>query len=230
MNYIQINKSRMYQAVNKVLERNLASYAGIDELVAAQGQLTNYLVLIDVNRQVQESNHTGLTSNKTLLKEQLTTKVLKVVAGLSAYATATKDMVLLTRVNYKPYTMQKPDPLVADIARLILNEATRLQNELGKYFITEADLTELEMLIGQFRESIPQKRVASNYSKVSTLNIAGVFAATDKLLKTEIDMLMMPFQFTQPDFYHTYKNARLIVKYTGKRKTQDEPQETAAQS
>lgn len=230
MNYIQINKSRMYSTVNKVLESHRPLYAGIDELVTAQGQLTNYLDLVGNYRQVQELNHNGLTNNKAMLKEQLTTSVSKVVSGLSAFATATKDMVLLTRVNYKPYMLQKPDPVLADIARLILHEALPLQRELEKYFVTGDDLTQMETLIVQFVDSIPQKRVAANFSKVSTRNIAGVFQATDKLLKDEIDVLMLPFRFTQPDFYHTYKNARLIVNYTGRRKTQDSTQSPAVPS
>ncbi|MGD9931963.1 MAG: hypothetical protein AB7U05_18230 [Mangrovibacterium sp.] len=230
MNSLQVNKSRMYQAVNKVLERNLALYAGINELVAAQGQLTNHLDLIGNYRQVQELNHSGLTNNKAMLKEQLINSVSKVVSGLLAFATATKDKVLLKRVNYKPYMLQKPDPVLADIARLILHEALPLQSDLEKYFVSGADLTQLETLIAQFVESIPQKRVALNFSKVSTRNIADVFMATDKLLKTEIDILMMPFQFTQPDFYNTYKNARLIVSYTGRRKIQDSTQSPAVPS
>jgi hypothetical protein len=41
----------------------------------------------------------------------------------------------------------------------------------------------------------------------------------DQLLKEEVDVLMLPFQFTQPDFYNAYKNARIIVDYTGRGKT-----------
>ena len=230
MNNIQINKSRMYQTVNKVLESNRQMYAGIEELGAAQGQLTNYLELIGSYRQVQELNQTGLTGNKMMLKERLTNQLLKLVAGLSAYATVTRNTVLLAKVFYKPYALQKPDPVLADIARLILNEAKSYQNELTRFFVTQADLTELETLVTQFMEAIPQKRVATNYSKVSTLNIAAVFAASDKLLKNETDMLMLPFRFTQPDFYEAYKNARIIVKYSGRKKTQEGPVPAEAQS
>lgn len=230
MNILQVNKSRMYQAVNKVLEANRSLYSGFDELVAAHGQLIDYLGLIDANRQVQEANQSGLTNNKAMQKERLITQVLKVVAALAAHATAIKDPVLLAKVNYRSSALQKPDPLLVDVAKLILNEARIQENALGKYFVNANDLTELENLIILFKESIPQKRVASNVSKVSTMNIAGVFAAADKSLKKEADIYMMPFRFVQPDFYNAYKNARLIVKYTGKRKTQEGLQQTAAQS
>lgn len=223
MNAVQINKSRMYMATNQVLETNQASYAGMEELVVAVQQLKGYNEVLTEYRQIQELNQTGLTSNKLLLKEKLTTQLLKVVSALTAHATATKDAVLLSRVSYRPSALLKPDPVLADIALLIYNEGMRVGEPLGKYFVTEEDLAVLDSLILQFKESIPQKRVATNVSKVSTMNIAAVFAATDKLLKTEIDLLMLPFQFNNPDFYNAYKNARIIVNYSGRGKGTDEP-------
>ena len=230
MNVTQLNKSRMYQAVNKVLDANRTLYSGIEELVGVHDRLKENLALIESFRQVQEANQTGLTNNKALLKERLTTQMLKVVAALTAHATAAKDTVLLAKVSYRPSALRKPDPLLVDVAKLILNEAKIQGNVLGKYFVSAEELAELENLIALFREAIPQKRVASNMSKVSTLNIAGVFSSVDKLLKTEADIFMMPFRFTQPDFYNMYKNARLIVNYTGKRKMQDGPQVPVTQS
>lgn len=70
--------------------------------------------------------------------------------------------------------------------------------------------------------SIPQQRVATSASKVSTLNIGDVFKSLDKLLKDEIDELMLLFQFTKPDFYNAYKNARVIVNYSGRGKAKPE--------
>ena len=57
-----------------------------------------------------------------------------------------------------------------------------------------------------------------NLSKVSTGNIDGVFKAQDKLLKDQIDALVQPFQFSHPDFFNAYKNARSIVEYAGRGK------------
>ncbi|MCL6101073.1 MAG: hypothetical protein M1292_01070 [Bacteroidetes bacterium] len=60
--------------------------------------------------------------------------------------------------------------------------------------------------------------MAINFSKVSTENIDGVFKAQDKLLKERIDALVEPFQFSQPDFFNAYRNARIIVDYVGRGK------------
>jgi hypothetical protein len=72
--------------------------------------------------------------------------------------------------------------------------------------------------LSNFKASIPQKRMATGTSKVSTGNINETFKTIDALLKNEMDDLLMPFQFTQPDFYNEYLSARSIVD-TGRRPT-----------
>jgi hypothetical protein len=36
------------------------------------------------------------------------------------------------------------------------------------------------------------------------------------MLREEMDVLMLLFEETQPDFYKAYKNARIIVDYSGR--------------
>lgn len=56
-------------------------------------------------------------------------------------------------------------------------------------------------------------------SKVSTSKIGEAFDSISKMLKEEIDVLMLLFEESHPDFYRAYKNARMIVEYTGRGKT-----------
>jgi hypothetical protein len=78
------------------------------------------------------------------------------------------------------------------------------------------------ILLANFKASIPQKRLATGTSKVSTAYINEPFIAIDDLLKNEPDVLLMPFQFTQPDFYNEYRSARNIVDTGGNRKAKKE--------
>ncbi|MEK7719031.1 MAG: hypothetical protein AAB347_05390, partial [Bacteroidota bacterium] len=96
--------------------------------------------------------------------------------------------------------------------------ALPLKTDLAKYFISEAEFLKMDRLLSEFKLAIPKRRVSLNISKVSTGNIDGVFKAQDKLLKDQIDALVQPFQFSQPDFFNAYKNARNIVDYSGRGK------------
>jgi hypothetical protein len=115
-----------------------------------------------------------------------------------------------------------PDPILYDIGVLLLGLASLVKTDLIKYAIIEADFTATSDLLVSFKLAYAQPRVANTEAKVSTGNISDVFKSLDKLLKEEIDELMLPFQFTQPDFYNAYRNARIIVNYSGRGKAKAE--------
>jgi hypothetical protein len=68
--------------------------------------------------------------------------------------------------------------------------------------------------------------LATGTSKVSTGNINDTFITIDALLKDEMDVLLMPYQFTHADFYNEYRSALSIVDTGGnRRKTDETPEE-----
>lgn len=228
----QINKLRMYQATMLVLSNYSELYAGVAPLVQASQKLTAAVNSIEENRQVQELATSGLTREKEDLKERLTTQVLKVSAALVAYATSVGNEDLKTKAHYKPSRLSvASDPVLADIAGLIANLVVPYIDELSIYFVDQAAVDLLNQYIDEFRLAIPQNRVATSSRKNSTKNLNLLFQSTNKLLKEELDLLMLPFQYSQPDFYDQYRNARIIVDYTGRRsQTEDtttEPQQPA---
>jgi len=219
MNAKQINKSRMFGATILVLDNNLALFEAMPELASAHQQLKEKMTMIDHLRQIQEVDNTGLTKNKTLLREELTTLLLRFSAALAAMAAAKNDLVLRTKVDYTLSDLKKSsDRILCDIAVMINGLATPAAVDLQKYFVGPDELTKFDRLTNDFKSSIPLKRVASNVSKVSTGNITDVYHEIDSLLKNKVDLLLKPFQFTQPDFFNAYKNGRTIVNYSGRGK------------
>jgi hypothetical protein len=84
-----------------------------------------------------------------------------------------------------------------------------------RYTVGDAELKGMEQLLTEFELAIPRKRVATSLSKTSTDNIESTSSSKEKLLRDEIDVLMLLFQDSQPVFFKAYKNARAIVNYTG---------------
>ena len=216
MNKVQINKIRMLGAIDKLFDDNSALIAENDALVTAHQKLKTGIGIIDDNRQVQEADNSGLTKGKRRLKADLIKSILKITGGLQAYSTAKKDLDLKTKSSYTTSDLRNsPDPTLSDIGKLMRKLADPFKTELTKYSVADADFEQIDRLLVAFKSAIPKKRVASSFSKVSTSNIGDEIEAMITLLKDEIDSLMLPYQFTQPDFYKAYKNARLIVGYTG---------------
>lgn len=216
MNRTQINKVRMYSATNVVLEKHSDVVSGFPELQEAHNDLQDSLDVIDENRQVQETDTTGLTVEKNVVRQRVNKLILQFSAALLAQAVISKDNELKMKVMYKNSDLiHAPDPILYDIGLLLLNLARPLQNEIQRFSLSQQEFNDMEQNLNLFKQSIPQKRVATGTSKVSTKNIDFMFKTIDDLLKNKIDIFMLHFQFSNPDFYNEYKSARSIVGYTG---------------
>jgi hypothetical protein len=214
MNKSQINKLRMFESVALVLGNHSALFAALQDLVNGLQRLQEGIRLIARYRQVQEINHSGLTETKIDLRQTLIARMLNLSAALVSYANLHGNKELKSKAGYSKSTLVlTADPVLNDIGTLLIGLATPLVAELGRYFITAEKLDELTSLLTDFNASIPQKRVASNLSKVSTQNIEDVFKSVSKMLKEEMDVLMLLFEAENPDFYNAYRNARKIVDY-----------------
>jgi len=217
----------MFETVDSVLDKNSSLFESMPELVSAHRMLKEGKTLILQYRQVQEAETSGLTTTKENVKTDFINSILKFSAALRAYATSTKNEDLKAKAHYVSSELKKvPDPILFDIGTLLFKLADPIKTELTKYSIGEDEIAEMKTLLPAFKVAYPQQRVATTESKMSTDNIDKVYKSTMKLLKDVIDELMLPFQFSQPDFYNTYKNARLIVNYSGRGKGKpDKPEE-----
>ena len=223
MNKTQINKLRMFESVNLVLSNHSSLFVQLEDLVLGHQRLKNGIQQIGQYRQVQETDNSGLTEVKIDLRTNVITQELQLSAALKSYGNSTHNKELKTKANYsKSDLSQSADPVLYDIGILLVNLATPLQAELSKYFVSVEKLNDLGNLLMEFYAAIPQKRVANSMSKVSTSNIVEVFNAMSKMMKDEMDVLMLLFEQAEPDFYKAYKNARIIVDYSGRGKVEPE--------
>ena len=213
----------MYFATDLVLDNHLDLISVFPELTFAHQRIKEKISLIDLYRQVQEANNSGLTVSKIILRADVIRLINKFAAALLAHGTITKDNELKTKASYSnTELLRAADPTLYDIGYLLYNLANSRRPEMERFFVTETDFNLMESVLTSFRSSIPQKRVAVGTSKVSTTNIGETFNAIDLLLKEDVDVLIQPFQFTQIDFYNKYKSARTIVETGGNRKRSDE--------
>lgn len=212
----QINKIRMFGATNAVLISNSSLYASLEVLILKQQKLAANLGELESYRQVQEQNTSGLTLSKENLREDVENLVLRISVSLVAHATATDAINLKRMAKYTPSKLAKvSDVVLCDIAANMIRMATPVLAELEVYFVTQAELDALQQKTADFKISITN-RVASSSRKASTATIDRLIRETNNILRDEIDPLSQPFQFINPDFYRQYKNARIIIDYTGR--------------
>ena len=219
MNKRQLNKWRMFGSVVTVLDENSALVSSLNDLAAAKERFKTGLVNINQNRQVQEAKTTGLTVQKKAKRVKLLQWITKFSAALKGYATSVNDEDIKAKADYTPSNLLRvADSVIYDIGMLHYGMALAHKAEMVRYFIGDTELLAMEQLLAEFALAIPRKRVATSISKTSTDNIENTFSTQEKLLREEIDVLMLLFQDSHPDFYKAFKNARAIVNYTGRGK------------
>lgn len=223
----QNNKLRMFSTTYTVLSNYSSLFEGSAVLQSKISLLGDNMTDLEKERQQQELATSGLTLSKDNLRSELEILILRISAALVAFATGVSDANLKKKARYTPSRLRRASDLeLCDIAVNMLKLATPLIAELGVYFITQEELDLTDLKVTGFKEAIPQNRVATGTRKASTANINDLIRKTNRLLKEEIDALIQPFQFIQPEFYQQYKNARIIVDYTGRGKTPKPEEET----
>ena len=220
MKKVFINKARMYRSTDLALDKFAYLFAGNDELNAAHLALKNAIKVIDEDQEVLVVDSTGLTDNKIILRTVFTLRTLKISIGLKAYATTLKDTAMFTKVDYQLNDLNRlPDPILFNTGSMLFKLANPMRDKLARFFLTDDDFSGMEKMINDFKTAFPQKRMATTVSKSTNTKMAEVFRSTGKLLKEVIDVLVAPYQFEHPDFFREYTNARIIVGYTGSRKS-----------
>jgi len=219
----------MYGSVNLVLDNHASLFSQFKEIVFAHHRLKEGRVLIDQILQMQDADTPRLTMNKIQLRGNVIRGVLKFSSALTAYATAINDGTLKTKANYSVLKLKMvADPILFKIGDSLVALAKQVKPELAKYTIGENEFAEIEKWLSAYNSAISQQKAVPFAPKVSANDIDDLFSAQDKLLNDEMDVLLLPFRLTQPDFYNAYLIARIVVDSSEQKKVN--PDETSDES
>lgn len=201
-------------AVQKVLQDNATLYSTLPALIAAFTDLKAGVTGIQTYKQEQEKDKKGITGNKENIEAAMIKAALKVKAGIIAYASAINDSVLKKKVDFSKSELERcRDTVRYDRCRLIYETGLPLATQIATYFVTAADLTNLNTQVANYLIAIPQPRTAIVLGGNSTIQMKILFEITESIQKDRIDGMMGPFEFTKPDFFNAYVGARKVVKH-----------------
>jgi hypothetical protein len=146
------------------------------------------------------------------LRAVLTTKASDVSRKIQGYAVNIQDLVLVTEVKYSNAALDRmADNIVVIVCNIIYDKASAHLPELAPYGITDVVLADLRNAIDSYYASIPKPRTGIVIRRGATLNLKQLFAATDSLLKKQIDVLVGMVKDAHPEFYVSYSNSRKII-------------------
>jgi hypothetical protein len=207
----QESKYSMELAVRDFFIKNATITSTLPDFSTLFPLFTANISQIQIIREQQEANKTGISDNKDMLRSDLIAKAYDVSKKTEVYARLNNNAILAKEVHYSESDLfRAPDAKLKDKAMLIYDRANSNINALDSYGISSATLTALKVAIDAFNTAIPSTRIGKTESKSATTQLAKIFAANDELLK-KFDLLVEIVRLTQPVFYNAYKDNRKVI-------------------
>lgn len=205
------DKLSMALAAQQAMNDNATLWNGIPAMVTAMTTLGTKIASIKGIRSVQEADTRGVAVDKGSKKTDAINAGLPIIGGLVAFATATSNNTLLKKISYSTSELERArDTVLADQLKIVRDEANNNIAALTPYNVTAAKVTALSTAIAAYEVMISKPRVALNVRKNATQALDQLFIDIDAPLNI-MDGLVGTLQQTQPTFFETYNNARLIV-------------------
>ncbi len=206
------NNLSMKLSVEKVLNDNKTLWQLIVQFALVFSSFSLKLKQLVIERQVQEKQIKGITQNKANRKLTMCELAVEVSAIVMAYANSINDNELRNLVNYSFSRLkQDRDTRSRDRCLLIYNTALPLEVKLADFGLGDDKLKDLKDAIDSYVELLSAPRTATGERKTSGANIETLIKETDGLLKDSLDLMMVPFKTSNPNFYKNYMSARMVI-------------------
>ena len=226
MNQRQNNKLNMYTRVNGVLNENKQVYEPYAPIVDAATTFISLVGEIRTYDKEQSIDYTGITDEKSRIKEAMAQEASDLAFAGISYARATNNVELAAHFDYSfsdiRYTTNNNAMVVTE---LILNEVDANIEPLGEYLVSPEDADSLRNKLQRFKQLGDTGADKSTEGVATTKKLSELFEETDRLLKTRLDALVTRLRHKEPMFYDAYMNARQIIDLRGRRSVDEDEAE-----
>jgi hypothetical protein len=210
------NNLSMYQTVERYLSTDAAVVATLPNYATSFAAFGACLRQIQAHKQTQATNKGGLAEQKQQRKDALIALATDVVSKLKAYAAFNKQTVLLREIDYTPSELRTVAAnVLVDRTRIIHRNAQDNLKALADYRVTKELLNELQKAIAVYESSVTEPRMGTVTRKSATDSLQECFREADRLLKEELDVLLGMVWSSEPTFFSSYQNGRVIVARKG---------------
>ncbi len=205
-------KLNMYNAVVTHCESNSAIVASVPAFQTAFNNFQDVYSSILETAQLEAQVIAGIAMDKSSLRKELAQQGADIAAAVYAFATAANNNTLKEQVNFSVSDLiHQKDELLGPVCTNISTAANDNIAGLAGYGITAAVLTDFNTLIGNYMLAVSAPRNAVTLRSSYSDGLKDLFKQGDDILKNQMDKIVNQFKNTEPLFYATYKNNRIIL-------------------
>jgi len=205
----------MVAATSGVIEKYNTVWKDHEAFTEGVEALTETEASIQYQVQLAEGNP-GASDVKDQALQALGKSVHEVIGATLSYAKKNADPELAAKVDYSATEViaGKASEVVTR-CRTIYDAANGVADDLVKYGITAAKLTMLNKKIDAFDKVKVAPRQSQVEKSAATQLLTQLVGEAVRILRDDLDGLMVQFQDANPNFYAEYFAARVIVDATG---------------
>jgi len=203
---------RMFLNTQESLDANTAKWNGIPILLSVKNNLDELIQRIEVTNEKTQPKSKAVTEDKARVLKALAKKATMLAGTLQAYAAITGNAKLAGEVKLVESDFERArETNVEALVIPVIKYARKELENLTEYNLSEAAVTEVETSLDDFKSLIGQPRTIRNQAFAAKSLMEELFDTTNDLLNSRLDLLMLRFKYTNPEFYDQYIRARTIV-------------------
>jgi hypothetical protein len=208
----QIDQYDMVLSTEKCLIENEALYADNAPLMKSKAIFSAKITELAAQIALQLINTTGLTEDKSAVRQRLEDTAFVLGAAGCGYASAIAHNDLYNRcyLTKTGLTRFKDTELVGICTDLQFTVTINMEG-MAPFGISEAAIVAFKELIEKFMTVMKNPTEGIAKRATATANIARLLPEIMELLNTRLDNNMVIMSLLQPDFYSTYTNVRQII-------------------
>lgn len=217
MNKKIATKVEMYERVLGILEENEVNWIDKPAYVSAWSSFTDNLASIKLHIEQKENPITGTSMQKQKAREVLVASIYNASSLIKAFALAQNNQELLVRnkVSRSKLKIMREADFEQHVIRVLKDINSHL-SDLSDYGITVTEKDALTASFNKWKALKIAPRKAINDRKKEGFTIQQLIQWGDKLLRSTLDELMVPFEKTHPTFHFDYRSARMLLSARGR--------------
>ena len=218
----QINWQNTFQAILNEMDDNTGLWSSNSAMSTVVASLTNYMQLLTDAATNQIKTTKGITQSKMQTRAVLIQLALQHSAACMGYAASidNTELKISSKILYSTLN-RAADVMLVDICQALYNRVNPYAASLSDFGADATTLSTFQNAITNYMPVGVQPKVAIAYRRTATINVKTQIAVLKTLVKEQLDMLMLQYKTTEPDFYNEYMNLRHPAHSNHRRKTVD---------
>jgi hypothetical protein len=223
----QKNKLNMYNTVYSVMQDHKEIWSGVSQLKTIFGKFSENFSRLTALKIAHETDLQPFLNVVLEKRESLLAEVNPIANIILAYAIDFKKPELVKKIKQLKNKLVKSNELdLIENSKIIyraakklykksVTEAKKSDNDLVSimdYGLKEKMIIDLKVAKKEFVASLLALQKAMENKDLTGRQITSVLKKNQRLLKNKIDLLLTIFSTSNPDFYKTYQEARVIQK------------------